>query len=62
MLLPDIMVADVSGPVFKRIAQKIFTDSPSMNNVKDINAKVVSQEKNYASYYKKAEIEEQHCS
>lgn len=49
--------ADVSGPVFKRIAQKIFTDSPSMNHVKDINAKVVSQEKNYASYYKKAEIE-----
>ena len=49
--------ADVSGPVFKRIAQKIFTDSPSMNHVKDINAKVASQEKNYASYYKKAEIE-----
>ena len=28
-----------------------------MNHVKDINAKVASQEKNYASYYKKAEIE-----
>ena len=49
--------ADVSGPVFKRIAQKIFTDSPSMNHVKDINAKVISQEKNYATYYKKAAIE-----
>ncbi|MFD2909975.1 penicillin-binding protein [Flavobacterium ardleyense] len=49
--------ADVSGPVFKRIAQKIFTDSPSMNHVKDINAKVDAQEKNYATYYKKAAIE-----
>ena len=49
--------ADVAGPVFKRIAQKIFTDSPSMNHVKDINAKVANQEKNYTSYYKKVEIE-----
>lgn len=28
--------ADVAGPVFKRIAQKIFTDSPSMNEVKNL--------------------------
>lgn len=51
--------ADVAGPVFKRIAQKIFTDSPSMNHVKNIDAKVVSQEKNYSEYYKKVEKEEQ---
>lgn len=51
--------ADVAGPVFKRIAQKIFTDSPSMNHVKNIDAKVVSQEKNYLEYYKKAGKEEQ---
>ncbi|CAM3804014.1 penicillin-binding protein [Flavobacterium cucumis] len=51
--------ADVAGPVFKRIAQKIFTDSPSMNHVKNIDAKVVSQEKNYSEYYKKVEREEQ---
>jgi cell division protein FtsI (penicillin-binding protein 3) len=50
--------ADVAGPVFKRIAQKIFTDSPSMNHVKNIDAKVVYQEKNYAEYYKKVEKEE----
>lgn len=50
--------ADVAGPVFKRIAQKIFTDSPSTNHVKNIDAKVVSQEKSYAEYYKKAEKEE----
>jgi cell division protein FtsI (penicillin-binding protein 3) len=49
---------DVAGPVFKRIAQKIFTDSPSTNHVKNIDAKVVTQEKNYAVYYKKAENEE----
>ena len=45
--------ADVAGPVFKRIAQKIFTDSPSMNHVKNINAKVNSQEMSYSNYYKK---------
>jgi len=50
--------ADVAGPVFKRIAQKIFTDSPSTNHVKNIDAKVVSQEKNYSEYYKKVEKEE----
>ncbi len=43
--------ADVAGPVFKRIAQKIFTDSPATNHVKNIDAKVVSQEKKYANYY-----------
>jgi cell division protein FtsI (penicillin-binding protein 3) len=48
---------DVAGPVFKRIAQKIFTDSPSMNHVKNIDAKVVSQEKNYSEYYKKVDKE-----
>ena len=50
---------DVAGPVFKRIAQKIFTDSPSMNHVKNIDAKVVSQESKYAEYYKKVENEVQ---
>lgn len=49
--------ADVAGPVFKRIAQKIFTDSPSTNHVKNIDAKLVSQENSYNSYYKKVEKE-----
>ena len=31
--------ADVSGPVFKAIAQKIFTDSPLIDEVKSINFK-----------------------
>jgi cell division protein FtsI (penicillin-binding protein 3) len=43
---------DVAGPVFKRIAQKIFTDSPATNHVKNIDAKVVSQENKYNNYYK----------
>jgi cell division protein FtsI (penicillin-binding protein 3) len=50
--------ADVAGPVFKRIAQKIFTDSPSTNHIKNIDAKVVSQESDYSNYYKKVENEE----
>lgn len=50
--------ADVAGPVFKRIAQKIFTDSPSMNHVKNIDAKVISEENKYAEYYKKVVAEE----
>jgi cell division protein FtsI (penicillin-binding protein 3) len=28
--------ADVAGPVFKRIAQKIFTDVPSTNAIKNL--------------------------
>lgn len=47
--------ADVAGPVFKRIAQKIFTDSPSMNVIQNIDAKIASQETSYAKYYKKVE-------
>lgn len=47
--------ADVSGPVFKRIAQKIFTDVPSTNQVKKLDVKVGKQEKLYAQYYEKAQ-------
>ena len=43
--------ADVSGPVFKRIAQKIFTDSPTTNEVKNLKKKDVKQEAHYDSYY-----------
>jgi cell division protein FtsI (penicillin-binding protein 3) len=47
--------ADVAGPVFKRIAQKIFTDAPSTNEIKNLNKKNVKQEQNYASYDAKAQ-------
>jgi cell division protein FtsI (penicillin-binding protein 3) len=39
--------ADVAGPVFKRIAQKIFTDAPSTNEIKNLNQKIALQENNY---------------
>jgi cell division protein FtsI (penicillin-binding protein 3) len=45
--------ADVAGPVFKRIAQKIFTDVPSTNAIKNLNRKSNLQEKNYALYNEK---------
>ena len=45
--------ADVAGPVFKRIAQKIFTDSPSRNELKNINKKIPKQETDYDSYFVK---------
>ena len=47
--------ADVAGPVFKRIAQKIFTDAPTTNNIKNLDKKNAVQENNYASYYSKSQ-------
>ena len=42
--------ADVAGPVFKRIAQKVFTDVPSTNEVKTLKKKFKGQESNYYAY------------
>lgn len=47
--------ADVAGPVFKRIAQKIFTDAPSTNEIKNINRRILKQENDYDSYYAKSQ-------
>ncbi|WP_348797821.1 penicillin-binding protein [Flavobacterium adhaerens] len=47
--------ADVAGPVFKRIAQKIFTDTPSTNVIKKLDRPNPVQESNYNSYYAKVE-------
>jgi cell division protein FtsI (penicillin-binding protein 3) len=47
--------ADVAGPVFKRIAQKIFTDAPSTNAIKDLDKKVAKQENKYGEYFVKAQ-------
>ena len=49
--------ADVAGPVFKRIAQKIFTDSPSTNEIKNLNKKINKQEKAYDDFYVKSSSE-----
>lgn len=45
--------ADVTGPVFKRIAQKIFTDSPLKAQVADINVIEKSVDSDFESYYTK---------
>jgi cell division protein FtsI (penicillin-binding protein 3) len=47
--------ADVAGPVFKRIAQKIFTDAPSTNEIKNINRRILKQENDYDSFYAKSQ-------
>jgi len=43
---------DVAGPVFKRIAQKIFTDVPSTNEIEKINEMVDKQKIEYDKYAK----------
>jgi len=47
--------ADVAGPVFKRIAQKIFTDAPSTNEIKNINRRIQKQENDYDTYFAKSQ-------
>lgn len=49
--------ADVAGPVFKRVAQKIFTDAPSTNEIKNLNKKIGKQERAYAAYATKSNSE-----
>ncbi len=43
--------ADVTGPVFTRIAQKIFTDSQVIASVENINEPDSKIEKSYDAYY-----------
>ena len=47
--------ADVAGPVFKRIAQKIYTDTPSTNVIKKLDGAVPKQDNNYNSYFVKTQ-------
>ncbi|MDD2985204.1 penicillin-binding protein [Flavobacterium sp.] len=49
--------ADVSGPVFKRIAQKVYTDVPSTNEIKNIDKHNLLQDKNYELFYTQASSE-----
>lgn len=43
--------ADVAGPVFKKIAQKIFTDTPLIDQVTSLEVKNASAEKEFEDYY-----------
>lgn len=45
--------ADVSGPVFKRIAQKIFTESRNIDDVKNIETPDPEIEQDFEKYYAK---------
>ncbi|WP_051238714.1 penicillin-binding protein [Gaetbulibacter saemankumensis] len=47
--------ADVTGPVFKRIAQKIHTDTPIVDEVEALDVKVASVESEFENYYKTAQ-------
>lgn len=43
--------ADVSGPVFKRIAQKIFTDTPLIDEVQTLEIEDLAVEQEYQTYF-----------
>tara|TARA_B100000787_G_scaffold28941_1_gene19191 strand:+ start:13294 stop:15297 length:2004 start_codon:yes stop_codon:yes gene_type:complete len=47
--------ADVTGPVFKRIAQKIYTDSPLRAEVAAVDLIDQATKNDFESYYKKAQ-------
>jgi cell division protein FtsI (penicillin-binding protein 3) len=47
--------ADVSGPVFKRIALKIYTDSPLITKVEDIDKVDSTIVSDFEAYYLKAQ-------
>ncbi len=47
--------ADVSGPVFKSIAQKIYTNSPLVDTVNELEKQNNTAEKNYTSFYANAQ-------
>ena len=51
--------ADVAGPVFKRIAQKIFTDAPTTNEIKKLDQKIAKQEQSFNQYFAKSQIKQQ---
>ena len=46
--------SDVAGPVFKRIAQKIYTDTPIIDEVETLNFKDKLVNKDFESYYENA--------
>ena len=46
--------ADVTGPVFKRIAQKIFTDTPIIDEIESLEVQNASIEKEFQNFYNTA--------
>ncbi|WP_044402423.1 penicillin-binding protein [Lacinutrix sp. Hel_I_90] len=48
--------ADVTGPVFKRIAQKIFTDTPIIDEIESLEVANVSVKKEFQQFYKTEKV------
>ncbi len=48
--------ADVSGPVFKRIAQKIYTETPLIDQVESLEVVNKKVNEDFESYYKTAQL------
>jgi cell division protein FtsI (penicillin-binding protein 3) len=48
--------ADVSGPVFKRIAQKIYTETPLIDTIESLEVVDVKADEDYESFYKMAQL------
>ncbi len=46
--------SDVAGPVFKRVAQKIYTDTPIIDEVETLNFNDNLVDKDFESYYENA--------
>lgn len=46
--------ADVAGPVFKRLAQKIYTDTPSLNKIKERKEAYENTKRDYNRYKRMA--------
>ncbi|WP_199287702.1 penicillin-binding protein [Pseudotamlana carrageenivorans] len=47
--------ADVSGPVFKKVAQKIFTATPITDEIESLGIESVAVEKDYEHFYETAQ-------
>jgi cell division protein FtsI (penicillin-binding protein 3) len=47
--------ADVSGPVFKKIAQKIYTDTPIVDEIQDLDTQDIATKINYDRYFETAQ-------
>jgi cell division protein FtsI (penicillin-binding protein 3) len=47
--------ADVSGPVFKKVAQKIYTSAPVLDVISNINQKSLAVEEEYQNYFETSE-------
>jgi cell division protein FtsI (penicillin-binding protein 3) len=47
--------ADVSGPVFKKVAQKIYTDSPIIDTINSVELSYTEIENSYETYFEMAQ-------